>query len=152
LDGADAVLVALGVSPGQRATTPEDVCSRGTYAILAEMKSRGIDRIVVVTSYGVGETQKLTPFPFSVIAKTILKGIMADKELQEEAVRLSGTRWTIVQPLGLTDGPATGNVLVSTDGSRASNQVPRADVAAACIDAIGNDRYIGESVAVSARR
>jgi len=152
LDGANAVLVALGVSPGQRATTPEDVCSRGTNTILAEMRSRGIDRIAIVTSYGVGETKKLTPFPFSVIAKTLLKGIMADKELQEEAVRRSGTRWTIVQPLGLTDGPATGNALASTDGSRGSNQVSRADVAATCIDILARDRFIGESVAVSAKR
>jgi putative NADH-flavin reductase len=152
LEGANAVLVSLGVSPGQGATTPQDVCSRGTRVILEQMRAIGIDRIVVVTSYGVGETEKLTPFPFSLIAKTILKGIMADKGVQEREVRDSGTRWTIVQPLGLTDGPASGKAHAAADGSRASNRVSRADVAAVCIDAIERDRFIGQSVAVSEGR
>jgi hypothetical protein len=125
LAGADAVIVALGVSPGQRGNTPEDICSTGTRTILAQMDAMPADRLVVVTSYGVGATKPLTPFPFSLIAKTLLKGIMADKERQEADVRASRTRWTIVQPLGLTDGAATGKPFVSTDGKRASNRVRR---------------------------
>jgi putative NADH-flavin reductase len=150
LAGSDAVLVALGVTPGQRGSTPHDVCSRGTAAILTEMTDASIERLVVVTSYGVGATRTRRPFVFDLIAKTLLKDIMADKEQQERDVRAFGRRWTIVQPLGLTDGPATGKVYVSTDGSRKTTRVARRDVAAVCIDAIANDRFIGECVAVSA--
>ena len=107
LTGADAVLVSLGVTPGRGGSTPADVCSRGTATILAAMTDGPTDRIVVVTSYGVGPTEPLTPFPFSLIAKTVLRGIMADKEAQERLLRTSTQRWTIVQPLGLTAGPAT---------------------------------------------
>jgi uncharacterized protein YbjT (DUF2867 family) len=151
LTGSDAVLVTLGVSPRERTTTPEDICSRGTQIILTEMKRAAVDRIVAVTSYGVGETKPLTPFPFNVVAKTLLRGIMADKELQERMIRASGTQWTIVQPLGLTDGPESGEPYVSTDGSRTSTRVSRADVAAICLKAIAHSMFIEKSIAVSAR-
>jgi putative NADH-flavin reductase len=149
LAGANAVLVSLGVTPGQRATTPEDICSRGTRTIIDAMKSSSIARLLIVTSYGVGETCSRTPFLFSIFAKTILRGIMADKEVQEREVRASGLQWTIVQPLGLTDEPATGHPYVAADGSRATNRVSRADVGAVCIDALAGAKFIGACVAVS---
>jgi putative NADH-flavin reductase len=149
LAGADAAIVALGVSPGRGADTPQDVCSRGTQTIVAAMQAHAIERLVVVTSYGVGETRTMTPFPFSVIAKTVLRGIMEDKERQETDVRASGLEWTIVQPLGLTDTPATGRAFVAADGARGTSRVSRADVAAVCIDAVEHAKYIGASIAVS---
>jgi len=148
LAGADAVLVSLGVTPRQR-STPEDICSRGTRTIVEAMKASAIERLLIVTSYGVGDTRSRTPFLFSIFAKTILRGIMADKELQEREVRASGLRWTIVQPLGLTDDPATGHPYVATDGSRTTDRISRADVGAVCIDALAHGKYIGESIAVS---
>ena len=147
--GADAVIVSLGVTPGKGATTPEDVCSRGTRTIVEAMNAAAIERLLIVTSYGVGDTRSRTPFVFSLFAKTILRGIMADKERQERDVRASGLRWTIVQPLGLTDGPATGHPYVATDGSRQTDRVSRADVGAVCVDAIEQAKFIGACVAVS---
>ena len=152
LADADAVLVSLGVTPGQRKTTPEDVCSRGTRVIVDAMKASSIERLLIVTSYGVGDTRSRTPFLFSIFAKTILRGIMADKEVQERDVRASGLQWTIVQPLGLTDEPATSHLYIATDGSRETNRVSRADVGVMCIDAIAHGKFIGESVAVSSAK
>ena len=152
LTGADAVLVSLGVTPGQRATMPEDVCSLGTRTIVDAMNASSIERLLIVTSYGVGDTRSRTPLLFSIFAKTILRGIMADKERQERDVRASGLQWTIVQPLGLTDEPATGHPYVATDGSRETNRVSRADVGAVCIDALANGKYIGASIAVSSAK
>jgi uncharacterized protein YbjT (DUF2867 family) len=149
LAGADAVIVSLGVTPGKGATTPEDICSKGTRIIMDAMSAAAIDRLLIVTSYGVGETRSRTPFLFSLFAKTILRGIMADKERQESEVRASGLRWTIVQPLGLTDEPATGHTYVAADGSRQTDRVSRADVGVVCVDAIAQEKFIGASVAVS---
>jgi uncharacterized protein YbjT (DUF2867 family) len=113
------------------------------------MRNAGIARVVVVTSYGVGTTRSRTPLLFSIFAKTILKGIMADKEVQERDVRDSGLEWTIVQPMGLTDGPQTPAPYVAPDGSRQTDRVSRADVAAVCVDAIVRGAYIGDCIAVS---
>ena len=75
---------------------------------------------------------------------------MADKEIQERIVRESDKEWTIAQPLGLTDAPATGMPLVTTDGRRGGMRVSRADVATVCLDALDNGRYLRETIAISA--
>ena len=114
------------------------------------MKAASVRRVVVVSSYGVGPSRDRPPLAFKVVAATILKDVMADKELQENDVRGSDTDWTIVQPLGLTDETGTGRAFVSIDGSRGCTHVSRADVATVCIDAIENRRYLRETIAVSA--
>jgi len=55
---------------------------------------------------------------------------MADKEKQETLVKASSLDWTLVQPVGLTDGPATGTWLADTAGTIRRQQISRADVAA----------------------
>jgi putative NADH-flavin reductase len=150
LDAADAVLVALGTAPAAgNAGRQGQVCSGGTRVILNAMKSGVARRIVIVSSYGIGPTSARRPFPFNLVAATLLKDVMADKEVQEREVRASDTDWTIAQPLGLTDAPATGSPFVSTDGSRRVTRVPRADVATVCIDAIETNRYLRETIAIS---
>jgi hypothetical protein len=104
--------------------------------ILAAMRAASLRRIVVVSS-------------FNAIAATVLKDMMADKEVQESEVRSSYTEWTIVQPLGLTDETAMGPPFVSTEGARQATQVARADVASVCLDAIEAHRYVRETVSVS---
>jgi putative NADH-flavin reductase len=152
LQGAEAVIVALGTAPGSGDGGDQNhVCSLGTRAILAAMRTDALRRIVVVTSYGVGPTRARRPFPFSVVAATLLKDVMADKELQEAEVRASETDWTIAQPLGLTNDPASGAPFVRTDGSRRTSRVSRADVATVCIEAIENARYLRETIAISAQ-
>ncbi len=150
IGGADAVLVALGTSPSEKgAAAQAQVCSRATATVLAAMERSGPRRIVVVSSYGIGPTRANRPFPFNVIAATLLRDVMADKERQERDVRASSTDWTIAQPLGLTDAAATGTPFVSTDGTHRSSRVSRADVAAVCIDAIAAGRFVRESIAIS---
>ncbi len=114
------------------------------------MRALGQRRLVVVSSYGVGPTIARRPFPFNLVAATLLKDVMADKESQERLVRASDTDWTIVQPLGLTDEPPTHRPFISTTGERATTRVPRADVAAVCIDAIDGHTFVRETIAVSA--
>ena len=68
LPGHDAMVVILGISePMMRVRlrgasgTYDDVRSRGTHAIVAAARRAGIERIVVQSSYGVGETRHLLP-------------------------------------------------------------------------------------------
>ena len=153
LEGAQAVLVALGTSPAEKKAGPQrEICSRATRLILATMAAHGPQRLVVVTSYGIGPTRANRPFPFNIIAATLLKEVMADKELQESEVRASPVEWTIAQPLGLTDEPASGKPFVAIDGSRKSSRISRADVAAVCIEAIASKRYVRETIALSAQK
>ncbi len=152
----DAVIVSLGNSQnpfalmlGARRTTPADVCEVGTRNIVAAMRSAGIARLLVVTAFGIGDTRARLPFAFKLFYRTLLREHMADKEKQEALVKASGLDWTLVQPVGLTDGPATGDWLADAQGLIRRQQISRADVAAFLVSLIGDERYSRATVALS---
>jgi hypothetical protein len=117
------VIVNLGNSQnpfammlGARRTTPADICEIGSRNIIAAMQGAGIARVLVVTAFGIGDTRDRLPFAFKLFYRTVLREHMADKEKQEALVKASGLDWTLVQPVGLTDGPATNNWLADKNG------------------------------------
>ena len=135
--GHDAVIVSLGNSQnafalalGARRTTPANICEVGTRHIVAAMQSAGVRRLVVVSAFGVGETRPQLPFAFWLFYRTVLREQMADKERQEVLVKSSGLDWTLVQPVALTDRPATHAWLADTGGVIRRSEVSRADLAA----------------------
>ena len=63
--GQDAVVVALGISDNplkvlllRRASTPLDVRSRGTAKVIDAMRAAGVRRLIVQSTYGIGETYR----------------------------------------------------------------------------------------------
>jgi uncharacterized protein YbjT (DUF2867 family) len=156
MPGHDLVIVSLGNSQnpfammlGARRTTPADVCAVGTRNIIAAMRDAGIVRLLVVTAFGIGDTRPRLPFAFKLFYRTVLREHMADKEKQEAEVKSSGLDWTLVQPVGLTNGPATNNWLADTNGIIRRQQMPRADVAAFLLSLATNAQYSRATVALS---
>lgn len=154
--GHDLVIVSLGNSQnpfalmvGARRTTPANVCDIGTGHIIAAMQAGGPRRLLVVSAFGIGDTRDRLPFAFKLFYRTVLREHMADKEKQEALVKASGLDWTLVQPVGLTDGPATGTWLADTQGTIRRQQISRADVAAFFVSVLGDERYAGATVALS---
>lgn len=112
LSGADAVVVALGISEnplsvrvrGAR-TTSMAVRSAGTRAVIGAMREQGIERLVVLSSYGIGDSAAGLSLPMRAMFALLLAPQMRDHLAQEEAVRASGLAWTIARPVNLTDAP-----------------------------------------------
>ena len=155
MPGHDLVIVSLGNSQnpfakmlGARRTTPADVCEIGTRNIIAAMQAASIALLLVVTAFGIGDTRERLPVAFKLFYRTVLREHMADKEKQEEEVKSSGLDWTLVQPVGLTDGPATNNWLADTNGVIRRQQMSRADVAAFLVSLVGGE-YSRATVALS---
>lgn len=138
LDGCDAAVIALGKSKNN----PVEVCSEGTRIVIEVMKKLGVQRVVAVTSMGVGESADQVPFMFKVIMKTLLKGVMRDKERQEQLLRDSGLEWVIVRPGGLTDTPPTDSYRAGTDTEAVASKISRADVASFMLDQLAADTYL----------
>ena len=152
--GQDAVVVALGIAESAvrvrlrgPAGTPLDVRSRGTAAVVAAMREHGVRRLVVQSSYGVGETRDRLPLSSRLVFALLLKPQIADHEAQERVVRGSGLDVTIVQPIYLTDGdePAT----VSTDGSVEGMRVSRRAVGEVLARLATSADDVGRCVSVS---
>jgi uncharacterized protein YbjT (DUF2867 family) len=154
--GHDLVIVSLGNSQnpfammlGARRTTPADVCEVGTRNIVSAMQASGIARLLVVTAFGIGDTGDRLPFAFKLFYRTVLREHMADKEKQEALVKTSDLNWTLVQPVGLTDRPATNSWLADTNGIIRRQQMSRADVAAFLVSLVGHEQYSHATVALS---
>ena len=144
--GSDAVIVSLGNTDNN----PDQIVSRGTQVIIDQMKQFGVQRLLIVSSLGVADSKDQVPFAFKMLVKTILKKTMADKELQEAAVRDSGLNWTIVRPGGLTDGPTSGgNYRSGLDPKIKAGQVSRADVAEFVLKILHEDLYLNEAPAIT---
>jgi putative NADH-flavin reductase len=155
--GHDAVVVALGDSRnpvllalGAKRITPPDICEKGTSNIIAAAKAASVQRLICVTSYGVGDTRTLLPPMHQRIFSWLrLSEQMEDKERQERLVKDSGLDWTLVQPVGLTDGAATGRWLASTTGQRRKRTISRVDLAAFIVEILINGGNKRETVVLS---
>jgi uncharacterized protein YbjT (DUF2867 family) len=146
LQGTDAAIVSLG----NTANNPDYVVSQGTQVILDAIgQLGGPQRMVVVSSIGVGDSKDQVPFAFKMLMKTVLRRAMEDKERQEALVKASGLDWTIVRPGGLTDGPATGQYRAGLEPTISAGQVARADVAAFVLQQLTDDAYLRQTPAIT---
>jgi uncharacterized protein YbjT (DUF2867 family) len=155
--GQDAVVVTLGISEpplrvrlfGSRGT-PLDVRSRGTAAVVAAMRAHDVRRLVVQSSYGVGETRDRLPLSSRLVFALVLRPQIADHERQERIVRDSGLDWSLVQPVYLTDGDEPAAVSRSDDVE--AMRVSRRAVGEVVADLVETPGEGGRSVAVSGAR
>lgn len=83
-----------------------------------------------------------------VLATTVLGAALANQTAQEELVRASGSRWTIVRPGGLTDKPATGRVVALEEPGKLGRTIARADVATFILDWVNDDGTVGHAYAL----
>jgi putative NADH-flavin reductase len=103
--GADAIVSAIGVP--LRAKKPIDLMQRTLPVITRAAESAGVDRLVVVSAFGVGDTAaKASPLA-KLIYSTLVAKIFKDKELSERVLPNSGLNWTTVYPVNLKDAPPT---------------------------------------------
>ena len=155
--GQDAVVVTLGISENPvrvrlrgSATTPIDVRSVGTANVIAAMRAHGVRRLVVQSSYGVGETRSRLPLVERLVFKLLLKPQIEDTERQERVVRDSGLDWVIAQPVNLTNAAESGAAFLSVDGVTRRMKVSRRSVARFLVEAVHAPDYVGRAVALSA--
>ncbi len=154
--GQDAVVVTLGISDNplavqwlRRASTALDVRSAGTAAVLEAMRAAGVRRLVVQTTYGLGDSWRHLDLTWKLTFRFVIGRQLADSARQEELVRASGTDWTLVRPVSLTDEQPDGPAQVSTDDAVRGMTVSRTQVARAIVDALAAPRTTGATLSVS---
>ncbi len=156
IPGHDAVVISLGnpqlpiaVKLGARRTTPADICEVGTRNIVAALGSDSRTRVLAVTAYGVGDTREKMSWTYKVLFNLLMKELMEDKEGQEAVLKASGLDYVLVQPVGLTDAPASGRWFASATGETRNMRMSRKDVAAFIVEEIDNPRYRRQTVTLS---
>ncbi len=154
--GHDAVIVTLGITENPMrvrlfgaARTPNDVRSAGTRNVIAAMRKHGVRRLVVQSSYGVGETRGSLRWIERVFFGLLLKPQIADTEVQEVVVRESGVDWVLAQPVHLTDDDVDQMPFASIEGQVREWKISRKGVARFLALAAQVPEYVGRSVALS---
>ena len=121
-----AVISSLG---GGRDSQVDDV---GTINVAEGAKATGVERILMVSSIGAGESRSAIPF----FVRWILGPALERKTTAENHLADSGLNYTIIRPGGLGDGPATGTgVLDDNQQSFEWGRIPRAEVARLLVQA-----------------
>ncbi|MFJ1702848.1 NAD(P)-dependent oxidoreductase [Kitasatospora sp. NPDC088346] len=148
--GHDAVLSVLGVPFGP---APVTVYSQGVANILAAMERHGVRRLVAVSSSVTDPLWRPSgEFFFNhvmdpLVNRRLGRTLHEDMRRMEAVVRASGVDWTIVRPSGLFDHPAPTGYRVAED--RADGLfTARADLAAAMLAQLRDDRYVRRAMAV----
>ncbi len=141
--GQEVVISAFGGDGLSRS----DVLTTAMRHIVAGMAAHGVHRIVWIASAGIdGEI----PGPFGWLVQFILRHVLADHRGAVDQLRASALEWTVVRPMGLTDGPLTRNVRLALEGiPPGGRNVARADVAHVVLETIAHANHVREAPAVS---
>jgi len=144
----DVVICSLGSRPGQK----DQAVAEGTRNLVVAMHQAGVQKLFVVSSLGVGTSYEEASLPSKLIIKTLLSGVIAEKEKQEQTVRESGLDWVIVRPTSLTNGPITGHYRIGEHLPFSRFDFPRisrADVAAFLLHQLEKDTYQQKAITLT---
>ena len=131
---------------------PPIILSQGTKNVVAAMEKLGVKRFICESSLGLNESKKQAGFMLNyVFVPMLLRGIFADKKVQEKLIQESKLDWVIVRPARLTNGPRTGEYRNGFDPADTSieGQISRADVASFMLKQLTSDTFLGKTPGVS---
>jgi hypothetical protein len=129
--------------------TPVQICSQATRTLLPVMRGVGVKRLIVVSSFGVGDTRDKLPLGSKIFFKLFLGKRIADKETQEKDVKASPLDWTILQPVRLTDERPTHHYSASAEGKVRKPTISREDVAQFAVAQLSSQEYLRKTVTLS---
>ncbi|MEE4185045.1 MAG: NAD(P)H-binding protein [Gammaproteobacteria bacterium] len=133
----DAVITTIG---NIRADPPPDYI--GNANIFDAAKAAGVQRVILVSTIGAGDSLKAAPF----ISRLGLSAVIPLKTQAEDHLRASGLDYTIVRPGGLPFAPPTGNGILSED-PKTMGFIVRGDLARLIVGVLDDDRTIGKTLA-----
>ena len=145
VQGQDAVICALGSSELKKTTIRSD----GTANIVKAMKAQNVQRLLVVSAMGTGESWDTLSLVNKFFYATLLKSSREDHEAQEAAVKESGLDWTIIRPSGLTEEPRTGIYEVGENILAKTSKISRADVADLILKELEDNAFVHKAVTIT---
>ena len=117
---------------------------------LDAMAARGVKRLAVISSQGVGE-EPLQGLALPLRAFRLVVGrVMDDMRQMELLIEASDTEWTITRPGGLTSKPKGGYIVCPGNSLRGHGSTPRADLAEVLVLAVTEERWLRQTVIVAA--
>jgi putative NADH-flavin reductase len=148
VEGRRGVLCALGAaSPLRRDLTLVE----GVRHIVSAMEQHGVRRLVHLSFLGVPDGRhQLSLVGRYLVARGLLRNVVADHAAKEEIIRRSTLEWVIVRPPRLTNGAARGRYRSGPDVQAMSlvPRISRADLAEFMLGQLVEDTYVRKAPAI----
>ena len=154
--GCQGVVGVLNVSrtsdfPWAPLRTPPTLLSDTMRQVITLGQQRAIQKVVVCSAWGVGDTKNHLPGWFRWFINNSNIGVAyTDHERQEQLLAQSGLPYTIVRPVGLTNGKRQQQVQVSySNQPKPRLTINRLTVARFLLSALTDDALTGRAPVIS---
>jgi len=147
--GHDAVISTLGVKNVRETPT---LITDTVRAVIASAKTSGVDRFVIVSAFGVGDSLAKASLLAGLIFRTALRKKYADKAASEVLLRASDLKWTLQYPGALNDRDGSRYTAVVLEDVTKLPILPsasRANVADFLLHSAVEDTFIRQTVVVT---
>lgn len=156
MKNCDAIIDTLNISrksdfPWAPLRSPKTFLSDTMSLILELAERHNVQRLLVTTAWGVGNSRQELPGWFAwLIDHSNIRYAYQQHELQESLVQKSRLDWTIIRPVGLTNGDDDQSIRIySQDDSKLNFTIHRRTVAKFMLDILPDPYYYGEIPAIS---
>ncbi|MEY9894660.1 putative NADH-flavin reductase [Catenulispora sp. MAP5-51] len=99
--GHDAIISTLGVKKAGETPT---LITDAVRAVIASAQTSGVDRFVLLSAFGVGDSLAKASFLVGPLFRTVLRKTYADKAASEVLLKASDLKWTLEYPGALNNG------------------------------------------------
>ena len=147
--GHDAVISTLGVKNVRETPT---LITDTVRAVIASAKTSGVDRFVIVSAFGVGDSLAKASFLAGLIFRTALRKKYEDKAASEVLLKASDLKWTLEYPGALNNKDITRYTAVTLEDATKLPIFPstsRANVAEFLLHSAVQDTFIRQTVIVT---
>jgi putative NADH-flavin reductase len=147
LEGAEVAISSLG--PGSPGRTT--IYSDSIRIIIPAMGKVGTQRIICVGAAGMQPgTSRNMPVVGRLVARLVLKAVLDDMWLMQQALAASNLDWTVMWPPMLTNGPLTGQYRTAVgEAIKRGARISRADLADFVLRCIEDKSTSGHAVAIA---
>ncbi|MBT2623640.1 SDR family oxidoreductase [Chryseobacterium sp. ISL-6] len=156
MQGCDLIISALSIArasdaPWSKLITPKNFITESMKNVISEAGQQNLKRLITISAWGVGETQKEIPFWLRwLINYTNMRPIYAEHESQEKLLKSSNLSWTAVRPVALNDSKKIKTLKVSFNNlPKPSLSICRQTVAKFIVDSVKSNKYEMKSPTIS---
>ena len=146
--GHDAVISTLGANNVRETPT---LVTDTVRAVIASAKTSGVDRFVIVSAFGVGDSLAKASLLAGLIFRTALRKKYADKAASEVLLKASDLKWTLEYPGALNDRDSSSYSVAALEDVKKLPIIPstsRANVADFLLHSAVEDTFIRQTVVV----
>lgn len=137
--GCDVLICTLGT----RSWRERGFMTAHLPLVTSAMRQAGVGRLILMSALGGGEEPRHLRGIARAVFRVLSRVVFVDRTRSEAALALTGITWSAVYPGFLTDDPAIADVdLVDVDAvvNSKNSRIPRANVAIALVDLVGDPR------------